>query len=115
MPQQPGDARDPFAAFLESLQDEAGILAREELVALVRQAAASRFRFLREQAGDLRRWTQMLAENRLTPEGYKELVRGMAVLRYLDELRLETETRAAADRFAEGIRRLVIGGLFRLL
>jgi hypothetical protein len=57
----------------------------------------------------------MLADGDLTPEGFKKLVRNMAVLTELETIKLKVKALAAAQRLADGIREMVINQLFKLI
>ena len=104
-----------FTDFVDSVKDQGEILAKDELKNLVATAKKDTSDFVRLQAENLERWTVMLAEEDLTPEGFKKLVRKMEVLSQLENIRLETAARASAQRLAEGISDLVVNQLFKLI
>lgn len=104
-----------FTKFIDGLADAAGKLAKGELKALIARAKKDESDFVRLQAENLERWTVMLADGDLTPEGYKLLVRKMEVLTQLEVIKLKVAAKASAQRLAEGIEELVIKGLFKLI
>jgi hypothetical protein len=104
-----------FTDFVDSVKDQAGILAKDELKNLVATAKKDTSDFVRLQAENLERWTVMLAEEDLTPEGFKKLVKKMEVLSQLENIRLETAAEASAQRLAQGISDLVVNQLFKLI
>jgi hypothetical protein len=95
--------------------DESKKLAKEELKAIVASAKKDKSDFVRLQAENLERWTVMLADNQLTPMGYKLLVRKMEVLTQLEVIKLKVEAKASAQRLAAGIQELVVKSLFALI
>lgn len=104
-----------FSDFVDGLKDQAGVLAKDELKALLRDAEADGSEFVKRQAGHLETWTGMLADGQLTPEGFKKLVKRMEVLGDIEKLGLTVKAKASAQRLAEGIEELVVSALFRLI
>lgn len=104
-----------FTDFIDSLVDEGKKLAKDELKVLIASAKKDQSDFVRLQAENIERWTVMLADEQLTPEGYKLLVRKMEVLTQLDIIKLKVQAKASAQRLASGIQDLVIKGLFALI
>ncbi len=104
-----------FTDFIDNLTDDAGTLAKDELKALITAAKQDTSDFVRLQAENLERWTVMLADEDLTPEGYKKLVRNMEVLTELEAIKLKVAALASAQRLADGIKDLVVKQLFALI
>jgi hypothetical protein len=104
-----------FTDFIDSIKDQSEILAKDELKNLVATAKKDTSDFVRLQAENLERWTVMLAEEDLTPAGFKKLVKKMEVLSQLESIRLETAAKASAQRLAQGISDLVVNQLFKLI
>lgn len=104
-----------FTDFVDGLADAGRALAKDELKRLVADAKKDQSDFVRLQAENLERWTVMLAEGELTPKGYKLLVQKMEVLTQLEVIKLKVQAKASAQRLADGIRDLVVKGLFRLI
>ena len=104
-----------FTDFIDGLKDDAGKLAKDELKTLITTAKRDTSDFVRLQAENLERWTVMLANEDLTPAGYKLLVRKMEVLTQLEVIKLKVAAKASAQRFADGIQQLVINALFALI
>jgi hypothetical protein len=63
-----------FDNFLDGLLDKSKILAKDELKNLISEAKNDASEFVRLQAGNFERWTEMLAKGDLSREGYKNLV-----------------------------------------
>jgi len=104
-----------FTDFIDGLLDEGSILAKTELKQLISDAKKDKSDFVRLQAENLERWTVMLADGDLTPKGYKKLVNKMEVLTQLEAIQLKVKAKASAQRLSEGIKDLVINGLFKLI
>lgn len=104
-----------FTAFIDGLADETKTLAKAELKELIASAKRDESDFVRLQAENLERWTVMLADGELTPKGYKLLVQKMEVLTQLEVIKLKVKAKASAQRLAEGIRELVVKGLFSVI
>lgn len=104
-----------FTDFIDGLVDESKKLAKDELKDLVASAKKDKSDFVRLQAENFERWTVMLADQDLTPAGYKLLVRKMEVLTQLEVIKLRVAAKASAQRLATGIQDLVIKALFALI
>lgn len=104
-----------FTDFIDNIVDKGKTLAKEDLKKLVENGKKDQSDFVRKQAKNLERWTLMLAEGELTPEGYKKLVQQMEVLNQLETIKIEVGAKASAQRLADGIQKLVIDGLFGLI
>lgn len=104
-----------FTDFIDTIKDQAEILAKDELKNLVTTAKKDTSDFVRLQAENLERWMVMLAEKDLTPDGFKKLVKKMEVLSQLENIRLETAAKVSAQRLAQGISDLVVNQLFKLI
>ena len=104
-----------FTDYIDGLKDEGKTLAKNELKKLVSDAKKDKSDFVRLQAENLERWTVMLADGDLTSKGYKKLVKKMEVLTQLEVIKLKVSAKASAQRFAAGIQKLIIEGLFRLI
>jgi hypothetical protein len=104
-----------FTDFIDSIKDPASVLAKDELEDLIASAKKDESDFVRLQAENLERWTVMLADEDLTPDGFKKLVRNMEVLTELENIKLKVAAKASAQRLAEGITDLVVNALFKLI
>ena len=104
-----------FIDFVNSVVDESGALAKEELIRLISDAKKDGSDFVRLQAENLERWTVMLAEGNLTLRGYKQLIENMDVLTQLEIIRLSVSAKASSQRLAEGIQTLILSGLVKVL
>lgn len=104
-----------FTNFIDSIKDESGKLAKNELKKLVSTAKKDPSDFVRLQAENIERWTVMLYEEELTVAGYKKLVKKMEVLTQLEKIKLKVTAKASAQRLSEGIKELFVKQLFTLL
>ena len=101
--------------FLDDLLAAGGTLAKDELLALLKDAKKDNSDFVRLQAENLERWTTLLAKGELSADGYRVLVRNMEVVAHLQVIKLKVKAKASAQRLARGIKELVIGQLFKLI
>lgn len=104
-----------FTKFIDDLVDQGKILAKDELKDLVSDAKGDQSDFVRLQAENLERWVGMLADQDLTPAGFKKLVKKMEVLTQLDVIKLKVAAKASAQRLASGIQSLVVDAMFKLI
>jgi hypothetical protein len=104
-----------FEQFIDSIKDDGKQLAKTELKDLVSSAKQDKSDFVRQQAESLERWTMMLANEEITPKGYKQLVGRMKVLTELESIQLSISAKASAQRLAGGIKEMVIKSLFSLI
>lgn len=104
-----------FTDYIDALVDDAGKLAKDELKALIKEAKADPSDFVRLQAQNIERWTEMLASGDLTADGYKKLVKNMEVLTQLENIKLKVKALASAQRLAGGLKELVIEQMFKLI
>jgi len=104
-----------FTDFIDGIADETKKLAKDELKILVANAKKDSSDFVRLQAENLERWTVLLADEELTPKGYKTLVKKMELLTQLEVIKLNVQAKASAQRFAQGVTDLVVKALFALI
>ena len=104
-----------FTDFIDGIVDESGKLAKKELKQLILTSKKDESDFVRLQAANFERWTVMLADGHLTPQGYKLLVKKMEVLTQLEVIKLKVKAKASAQRLANGIQDMVVKALFALI
>ena len=85
-----------FTDFIDALADATGKLAKQELKELIASAKKEESDFVRLQAENLERWTVMLADGMLTPEGFKLLVKKMEVLTPARGIKIKVKARPSA-------------------
>ncbi len=90
-------------------------MAKEELKQLISLSKRDASDFVRLQAENLERWTEMLADRDITSKGYKKLVSKMEVLTQLERIKLSLGAKTSAQRLANGINEMVVKNLFALL
>ncbi len=104
-----------FTDYIDGFADKTSMLAKDELKELIISAKKDESEFVRMQADNIERWTEMLAAGELTPAGFEKLVSKMDVLTKLETIKLEVAAKASAQRLADGIQKYVIEGLCKLL
>jgi hypothetical protein len=104
-----------FTDYIDGIEDKSSSLAKEELKELILSAKNDESEFVRLQAVNVEHWTVMLAAGQLTPAGFKRLMTNMDVVTELETIKLDVAAKASAQRLADGIQRLVIDGLCKLL
>ena len=104
-----------FDQFIDSIKDDGKQLAKIELKKLIVSAKQDSSDFVRLQAENLERWTVMLADGDISEKGYKKLVKKMEILAELENIKLSVDAKASAQRLADGIKKLVVKGLFSLI
>ncbi|HSD37575.1 MAG TPA: hypothetical protein VLC92_08695 [Rhodocyclaceae bacterium] len=104
-----------FTDFIDGIADAGGKLAKDELKTLIADAKKDKSDFVRLQAENFERWTNMLADGDLTPKGYKLLVRKMEVVTQLEVIKLKVEAKVSAQRLSDGLQDIVINALFALI
>ena len=104
-----------FTDYIDGFDDKASPLAKAELKNLIITAKKDESEFVRMQAENVERWTEMLAAGELTPMGFKKQVASLDVLSKLETIKLEAAAKASAQRLADGIQRHIIEGLCKLI
>ena len=98
-----------FDEFFVRLKEELVDLAESRLDALADRAIQDGEQFLDDSKEDLRRWTQLLEEGRLSEEDVASLVRGKKDLAEMKALKQAGLAAVEADRFREALLSRVIG------
>ena len=79
--------------FIDSIRDDAGQLAKEELKLLIRDAVSDSDRFLQEQGRKMERYLTQLASDEITKEQFEG---------YMEDLRILTQMQARKMKVAPG-------------
>jgi hypothetical protein len=103
-----------FDEFFARLKEEVVDLAETRLDALTDRAVQDGEQFLTDSKEDLRRWTQLLEEGRLSKEEVASLVRGQKDLAEMNALKQAGLAAADVDRFREALLDRVIGTVRRV-
>lgn len=104
-----------FTDFIDGIVDESGKLAKKELKQLISSSKKDKSDFVRLQAENFERWSIMLMEGDLTVKGYKKLIKKMEVLTQLEVIKLSVGAKSRAQHLAEGIKDIVVKGVFALI
>ena len=104
-----------FTDYIDGLADPASMLAKDELKELISSAKKDKSEFVRLQAVNIEHWTVMLVAGEITPTGFRNLVSQMDILNKVETDKLEGAAQIGAKRFAEGIQKYIIEGLYKLL
>lgn len=103
-----------FDAFFARLKEELVDLAESRLDALSDRAIQDGERFLDDSKEDLRRWTRLLEEGRLSEEDVASLVRGKKDLAEMAALKQAGLAAAEADRFRDALFDRILGTVRRV-
>lgn len=97
-----------FDSFLNTLKKEIVNLAETQFDELREQAIQDGTTFLRETRGDLKRWTRLMDEGKLTRSEVASLVRGQKDLAEMEALKQSGLAAAQADRFRNALMDRII-------
>lgn len=106
---------EPWETFIDNLRDSAGLLAKEELKALVANAKADSHQFIRKQGMKMERYLNQLAAGEITPQEFEGNMEDLRTLAQMQLLKMRVAEKAAAQRLCKGIEDLVLNGLLELL
>jgi len=101
--------------FIDSIRDDAGQLAKEELKLLIRDAVSDSDRFLQEQGRKMERYLTQLASDEITKEQFEGYMEDLRILTQMQARKMKVAAKARAQRLAQGIVDLVIDGLLVLV
>jgi hypothetical protein len=105
----------PWIKFLDDLNDEAGILAKEEMKDLVISSLGDASEFLKRQGVKMERYLNQLAAGEISKTEFEGYMKDIESLTRIQGAKLEVEARARAQRFADGIQNLILDGMLKLL
>lgn len=101
--------------FVNNLKDEAGSLAKSELIGLVTSTKADADEFVRKQAEKTERYLNQLASGEITKEDFVQNMKNIQRLTEMQLLKLSVAAKASAQRLSDGIQNLIIGKLLSLI
>ncbi|MBB4083682.1 hypothetical protein [Brevundimonas lenta] len=101
-----------FDTFIDAVTAGATTLAKDMLRQGLQEAQEDARTFLKRTEADLRKWTEALALNKLTPREFADLVDGRASLATLAALTQLGVARTRLERFRVGLIELVIDSAF---
>lgn len=105
----------PWIAFLENLKDEAETLSKEELKGLILSGLADGDEFIRKQSEKIERCMNQLARGQVTRTEFENYIVDIEDLTRLQELKLQVEAKARAQRLGNGIRDLILDKMLKLI
>ncbi len=101
--------------FINGIKDEAGKLAKTELIGLVKNTKNDSEEFLRKQGDKLELYFKQLAEGLITKDQFKGYVEDIKTLTELHALKMSVAAKARAQKLASGIGDLILDGLLSLV
>ena len=101
--------------FISGLKDELGILAKEELITLVKDTKEDQESFIRRQGEKLELYLKQLATGKITKEQFEGYILDIVDLTRLQARKMRVRARARAQRLVKNITKLLIDGLLKLL
>jgi len=101
--------------FITNLKDEAGALAKAELIDLVTGTRKDSNEFLKRQGRKLERYLKQLANGQITKEQLEGYMRDIKTLTETQALKMSVAAKARAQKLAQGIGELVLNKLLRLI
>jgi uncharacterized protein (DUF1800 family) len=106
---------EAWEAFVDSLRDTAGVLAKGELKNFVAQAKADSDQFIKRQGVKIERCLNQLARSEITPAEFQGYMEDIRDLTQAQSLKMQVAAKASAQRVCKGIEDLILNGLMRLL
>ena len=100
---------------LDTLKNGSAAILKGELRSLLETTKADSEEFVQRQARKLERYLNQLAAGVITREQFEGYVLDLKALTAMEALRMSVAGRASAQRLADGIGKLVIDGLLKLL
>ncbi len=101
--------------FIDSLKDEIGILAKEELRDLIKETKKDKNSFIKRQGEKLELYLSQLAEKKITKEQFKGYILDIIDLTRIQARKMKTRAKARAQRLVRNIRKLIINALLELI
>lgn len=92
-----------FDAFLDTLKDDIAALAASHLDELRDEALKDGTQFLEHTKDDLKRWTRLMEQGKLSKKDVESLVRGRKELAKMEALKQAGLAAAEADRFRQAL------------
>ena len=103
-----------FDAFVKAVLDGAKELAKEIFDGFEGQAKEDAQAFVKKAEADLKRWTKMLADKKLTEQDFGDLVQAKKALAEIHALNQSGIALTKLERFRSGLINLVIDKAFEV-
>lgn len=104
-----------WEGFIDSLKDEGGKLAKEELKGLINNTKNDSEKFIKKQGEKLELYLDQLATSLITKEQFEGYVCDIRDLTEMHSLKMSVEAKARAQNLVRGITNLVTNGLLTLI
>lgn len=101
--------------FINNLKDELGTLAKEELIALVKDTKKDKEDFIKRQGEKLELYLIQLANKKITKEQFEGYILDIVDLTRLQARKMRVRAKARAQRLVKNIKKLIIDNLLRLV
>lgn len=104
-----------WIAFLDSLKDNAGILAKDAVKDTILLAKNDNESFIKRQGEKLELYTNQLATGEVTKAQYEGYLRDLMALTEMQALKMEVAAKARAQKFANDTKDLFLNKLLSLI
>jgi predicted YcjX-like family ATPase len=101
--------------FIKGIVDDAGTLAKNELVDLITNAATDGEAFIQKQGQKMKRYIQQLADGEITKDEFQGYMVDLQDLMRMEALKMSVVAKARAQRIADGIQSMIIDRLLKLI
>ena len=101
--------------FIRGIVDDAGTLAKNELIDLVNNTTTDGEAFIQKQGQKMKRYIQQLADGEITKDDFQGYMVDLQGLMRMEELKISVAAKARAQRIADGIQSMIIDRLLALI
>ena len=106
---------DDWKGFVNGLKDDAGSLAKSELIGLITSTKQDEDEFVRKQAEKSERYLNQLALGEITKEDFVQNMKNLKRLTEMQAIKLSVGAQASAQRLTLGIQNLILDKLMNLI
>ncbi len=106
---------DKWQEFIDNIKDDSAKLIKEELNNLLNAAKGDSEEFIRQQGDKLKSYLNQLASGKITKEQFEGYVIDIKDLTEMQMLKMTVAGKASAQRLANGISKIVIDGLLKII
>ncbi len=104
-----------WSDFINGIKDEAGTLAKGELIGLIADAGKDKEEFIRKQSQKVQRYLEQLAAGEITKDQFVGYMEDIRDLTQMQALKLAVDAKARAQKLASGIEEMIINKLVALI
>ena len=101
--------------FINNFADTTGGFARDELIKLIEDTKNDANEFIREQGERLERYMNQLARGEIRKQQFEGYMIDMRDLAELKVMQFSVESKASAQRLANGITKIILDGVLKLI